>query len=127
MNSLQIHPDGSRTGFAPGETLRGNVSWEMESAPEAAELSLIWNTQGKGTTDMEVVQSIPFSHPQARDTRPFVIQLPEAPYSFSGQLISLIWNLELNIKPGNHSNSLEITIAPGGKEVLLPRIQSESK
>jgi hypothetical protein len=127
MNLLQIHPEGGRTEFSPGETLGGTVVWETDTAPQEAELHLIWNTQGKGTTDTEVVHTIPFSHPQARDSRPFTIKLPEAPYTFSGQLISLIWNLELNINPGNHSNSLEITIAPGGKEVLLPRIQSESK
>ena len=103
--------------------MSGTVTWQLEAPPRKAELHLIWTTQGKGTTDIEVVQSIPFAQPQTRDTRPFTIKLPESPYSFSGQLISLIWNLELNFEPGDHSETLEITIAPGGKEVLLPRIQ----
>jgi len=111
-----------RTTFAPGETLTGTASWEFDTPPEEAALQLVWSTRGKGTTDIEVVQTIPISHPQARDTLPFTIKLPNAPYTFSGQLVSLIWALELNI--AGQSESAEIIIAPGGKEVLLPNIQS---
>ncbi len=123
MSQLCIKLADSRTAFSPGETISGTVAWEIESPPTDAELHLIWNTRGKGTTDIEMVQTIPFTGPQACDQRPFTIKLPASPYSFSGQLISLIWNLELNIAPGDRSEALEITVAPGGREVLLPRIQ----
>lgn len=124
MALLQINTADGRTAFSPGETMSGTVTWQLEKAPHEVMLQLIWNTQGKGTTDIEVVHTLPFGNPQARETRPFTIQLPESPYSFSGQLISLLWNLELNVQPGSESESLAITIAPGGKEVLLPRIQT---
>ena len=123
MSQLRIKLADERTAFSPGETIDGNVSWELDAMPQRAELQLIWNTQGKGTTDIEVVRTVPFHQPQASDIRHFTMQLPESPYTFSGQLISLIWNLELNIEPGDRSEAVEITIAPGGKEVLLPRIQ----
>jgi hypothetical protein len=117
---LQDH----RTAFTPGEMITGTASWQSAERPAKAEVCLIWSTRGKGTTDIGVVETFTFSDPQAHDTRPFQIKLPEAPYSFSGQLISLLWTLELNLDPGDQCAPLEITIAPGGTEVLLPRIQA---
>jgi len=123
MSNLQLQlPDG-RTKFSPGEAITGTASWQVGNPPTKAELSLIWATRGKGTQDLEIVETIPFSDPQARDSRPFRIKLPEAPYSFSGQLISLLWTLELNLDPGDECASVEVVIAPGGKEVALPRIK----
>lgn len=126
MSELQVTIANGRTAFLPGETISGNVSWDIEAPPKKAELDLIWSTQGKGTSDIEIVQTVSFAQPQARENRPFTIKLPESPYSFSGQLISLLWHLELNLEPGGHSQALEITIAPGGQEVILPRIQPVS-
>ena len=123
MPLLQIQLANSQTAFSPGENVHGTASWELEAAPKKAELNLVWNTQGKGTTDIEIVQTVTFNEPLTRDTRGFTIKLPDSPYTFSGQLISLLWNLELSIEPGDHCEALEITVAPGGKEVLLPRIQ----
>jgi hypothetical protein len=122
MPQLQIKLADNRTAFSPGDTITGTASWQFDAPPEGAELHLVWHTQGKGTSDVAIVHTVPFRQPQALDTRAFTIRLPDAPYTFSGQLISLIWNLELNIQPGDHSEPLEITIAPAGKEVLLPRI-----
>ena len=113
----------SRTDFSPGETVTGTASWQLDQPPKEAALHLVWNTKGKGTTDIEVVQTLPFNHPQARDNQPFTIKLPDAPYTFSGQLISLIWQLELNVD--GQTEAVEVTIAPGGREVLLPRIHQD--
>jgi hypothetical protein len=123
MSDLQLQLQDDRTEFLPGESVTGTASWQVANPPAKAELSLIWATRGKGTQDMEMVQTIPFSDPQTRDSRPFKITLPESPYSFSGQLISLIWTLELNLDPGDECASVEIVIAPGRKEVALPRIK----
>lgn len=123
MPDLQLQLQDGRTEFLPGESITGTASWQVSNPPAKAEVSLIWATRGKGTQDMEIVQAIPFSDPQARDSRPFKITLPESPYSFSGQLISLIWTLELNLDPGDECAAAEIVFAPGGKEVALPRIK----
>lgn len=123
MSDLQLQLQDSRTEFSPGESVTGTASWQVANPPAKAALSLIWTTRGKGTQDIEIVQAIPFSDPQARDSRPFKITLPESPYSFSGQLISLVWTLELNLDPGDECASVEIVVAPGGKEVALPRIK----
>lgn len=121
MPTLRIGLRENRTAYAPGDTLSGAALWELDAAPQSAELHLCWSTRGKGTEDAEVVATIPFDAPQPGDTREFTLTLPPGPYSFSGKLISLIWSLELVLKPGKHSVREEIVIAPGGAEVVLPR------
>src|SRR6188474_1423061 len=111
MAQLQLQLN--RTDFSPGDTMTGTASWQLDAPPKDATLHLVWSTKGKGTTDIEVVQTHHFNHPQARDQQPFTIVLPNAPYTFSGQLISLIWQIELNV--GDQTESVEITLAPGGR------------
>ena len=122
MGSLRLQLN--HTDFSPGDTVTGTASWQLDAPPKEATLHLVWSTKGKGTTDIEVVQTHRFNNPQSRDSQPFTIRLPNAPYTFSGQLISLLWQLELNV--GDQTESVEITIAPGGKEVLLPRIDAHT-
>ncbi len=115
----------NRTAFRPGEKLEGAVIWELEKAPEMAELRLVWSTRGKGSEDSELVSAVTFDTPQAGDTRDFSIVLPTAPYSFSGRLISLIWALELVL--GKEFERTEIVVAPEAREVELPRIEQPAK
>ena len=105
MPTLAIQIRDRRTAFSPRETVTGEVSWQLDAPPESAELRLLWSTQGRGITDTGIVQTIPFPNPQAGETRPFTLVLPEAPYSFSGALITLTWTLELLVQPGDHSPS----------------------
>ncbi len=122
MSDLRVQIQDSRTAFSPGDTVAGTASWQVDERPEKAELNLLWSTRGKGTQDVEIVEPIDFPDPQARDSRPFRLKLPAAPYSFSGQLISLVWTIELNLDPGDHHAAEEIVVAPNSQEVLLPRI-----
>lgn len=116
---LQIGLRENKHSYHPGEQIAGAVLWELDESPRLAELRLLWSTRGKGTEDLSVVRTEFFSDPQPGDTRPFSFQAPEAPYGFSGKLISLIWALELVIEPGDHSERVEIVIAPEGREILL--------
>jgi hypothetical protein len=68
------------------------------------------------------VERIVLPEPQATDLRPFEFTAPDEPYSFSGTLVSLVWNVELVVKPGDLRERREIVIAPGGHEVLLPGV-----
>ena len=58
----------------------------------------------------------------AADTREFSFQAPNGPYSFSGTPIALIWAIEFVAKTGSEFERIEITIAPEGREIVLPRI-----
>jgi hypothetical protein len=122
MSSVAIQIQDHRRDFAPRETVNGQVSWTCDGPPESAELWLMWSTDGRGVADEDIVQTIPFPAPQASETRPFTITLPEAPYSFSGSLITLSWSIRVVIQPGEHSDSVGIVLAPGGRAVSLPRV-----
>lgn len=109
----------NRTAFSPGDTILGAVLWQLDRAPRGAEANLLWFTRGKGTVDSSIIQTLTFDLPQANDTRTFEWIAPEEPYSFSGRLIAVIWAVELVINGGKLSERAEITIAPGGREIVL--------
>jgi len=83
---------------------------------------LIWFTRGKGTEDGAIVETVKLDAPPAADTREFSFAAPNGPYSFSGTLIAIIWAIEFVAKPGSEFERIEITIAPGGREITLPEI-----
>ena len=45
--------------------------------------------------------------------------LPEGPWSFNGLLVHLVWGLELVAEPGEHVARVDLTVAPGGREIQL--------
>jgi hypothetical protein len=124
MTDLKIEFDQNRQTFEPGEDLAGEVSWSLDKPVNALELRLFWFTRGKGTEDAGVVQTMKFEGPQSQETRPFQFRLPDAPYSFSGQLISLVWALELIVYPSKDMSRREFIMGPDGKEVRVESVPS---
>ena len=119
MSRLELGTRNSVKSFRPGEAIEGAAGWQLDDTPRSVEVRLFWYTRGKGTEDAEIVEVARFDHPQKEEARPFRFVAPEQPYSFSGQLISLIWALELVVEPGKISTRLDLTLAPGGQEILL--------
>jgi hypothetical protein len=118
MSTLRIDTGATRA-YKPGETISGRVTWQVDTAPESAELRLFWYTRGKGTQDVENVNSVVFQTPQMNDERTFSLTLPREPYSFSGKLISLVWALELIVEPGSNVERQEFVLSASGTEVVL--------
>ena|SRR2546425_1294183 len=119
MSSLRIATQLQRKNFCPGEEVGGAVGWTLDEQPKSAEVRLLWYTAGKGTRDVGVVATQKLEAPKSNDERSFHFTLPEAPYSFSGKLISLIWAIELVLDPGGLSERVEITVSQSGEEILL--------
>lgn len=122
LSRLTIETSGGRTGYRPGDRIEGMAGWHLARQPRpprSVELRLFWYTEGRGTQDVEIVDTAHFEAPGADDRRSFSFALPAAPYSFSGKLISLTWALELVAEPRGESLRLEITVSPTGAEVLL--------
>jgi len=124
MTELSIELTEDRTGFAPGEEMRGTVTWSTESPGEKIELRLFWFTRGKGSEDAGIVETIPFDQPSPHETRPFRFRLPAGPYSFSGQLVSLVWALELVANGSKTVARREIEVGPDRREVRLESVRS---
>lgn len=121
---MTIEIEGSRRAFSPGDTLSGRVTWTLESDPKDVELRLFWYTAGKGTQNVGVENAIVFDNPTLRESRDFRMILPNAPFSCSGSLVSIIWALELIIEPSGLTERVNITLAPGGHEVILANTSS---
>lgn len=115
----EIEIEAGRRVFAPGDELAGTVHWRLGEAPVGVSLRLFWQTQGRGDSDVDVVEEESFEAPGTDDRRPFRFRLPEGPYTFSGQLISLVWGLELVAEPAGALAHVEILVSPTGGEVVL--------
>ncbi len=124
MSSLRIATQLQRKTFRPGEEVSGAVGWTVDKEPKSAEVRLFWYTAGKGTRDVGIVAAQRLEAPKSNDERSFAFTLPEAPYSFSGTLISLIWAIELVVDPGGLSERVEITVSPTGEEIVLGKDRS---
>ena len=127
MSGLDIEIENGRVAFRPGEEIRGKVKWDFDENPQRLELSLFWRTEGKGTQDTGVAQTITFDNPGGFDQRDFRLRAPDGPCSFSGRLISIIWALEL-VEPSKGKDYVrkEIVISPTGEEVVCSNSVNES-
>lgn len=125
MSSISIETADGRTAFEPGEEVDVDVAWDLEQVPVALELRLVWNTAGKGTTDLRVARAERIHDPSASEQRRLTMPLPRSPYSFSGKLVSIVWALEAVALPNEESSRLEIVIAPAGEEVRLDETPGE--
>lgn len=120
--SLQIHLDQNRTTYEPGETVSGMVSWSLSEPPRMLEVQLLWTTRGKGTVDTEVAGAQTFEEVPAAGERAFSVRLPDSPYSFSGKLISVLWQVRLLARPSKDEVDVSITVSPTGGEIDLTRV-----
>jgi hypothetical protein len=119
MNEIRIGTKEDRTGFRPGEMIEGAVGWNLSEQLQSIEVRLAWQTRGKGTEDHQVVHQMQFDDPPLQGARPFQFVAPFEPFSFSGKLISVMWYLEVKVRPDRVSARTDIIIAPAGKELLL--------
>ena len=119
MSNLEIVLAEPSASFKPGTAVEGTARWQLESRPSEVEVRLFWFTSGKGDRDVEIVDKLAFQSAASSEDRSFRFTLPQAPYSFSGKLVSLIWAIELVVKPGNKTARVEITVAPEGREIEL--------
>jgi hypothetical protein len=127
---------------SPGTLLRGHVTWQLDDAPSTAELRLRWTLRHdrdevpdqSETVAVIDVASVPADSGQgdpyrglssaaasadlrARDRRRFELALPQSPYSFTGDLAKLSWELELELTPGPPPVTIPLTLSPTGEVV----------
>ncbi|MEE9403370.1 MAG: hypothetical protein V3V20_00625 [Algisphaera sp.] len=114
---LQIDLNG-QTQFKPGDSINVAVAWELPDAPRWIELSLIWRTQGRGTTD----RAAAFRHRWEATERPldpagaYVIDLvmPPGPLTYGGQLVGIGWGFRLDADGADDVAKRPIVLTRGG-------------
>jgi hypothetical protein len=116
--TLAIAPVAGGTGRKPRETIELAARWSLPDAPRSLEARLIWFTRGKGTDDAGVVATETLTPLEPQGSRRVRFTLPDAPYSFSGALITLTWAVEL--VADDAAARWEFVMAPDGREIALP-------
>ena len=119
---IQVETRDGVTSFRPGDEVSGRAWWEFEMRPREVVARLFWCTEGKGTQDVVVVETETFPAPERQDERKFSFRLPGGPFSFSGNLISLIWGVEVVAQAvtGEESAHVEFIFSPDGDELRVP-------
>jgi len=103
--SVTLHggePRGDLVAYPPGGTVRGTVTVTPTRDVEVKDIqiALMFRTRGRGTTDSERADTLSglFSGAVSRDmpaSYEFTLTLPDAPWSYDGQLIEIEWNVEV--------------------------------
>jgi hypothetical protein len=117
--ALELRLEHGESAFEPGARVSGVAGWKGRAAPARLELELVWSARSDAGRDIRIVETVTFADPLPEERRPFILALPDAPYSFSGALITLSWSLELTAHPGQEKTRLKLTIAPGRRAVDL--------
>jgi len=117
---LTLRTSEGRTWFRPGAIIEGEASWQLEEEAEAVAIRLFWYTSGKGTRDVEIVDSLRTVHAGSSGSQSFRLRVPDGPYAFSGTLITLSWAIELVVDPGGATERLDLVVGPRPVEVQLP-------
>lgn len=127
MSGIVIEMTEGRTRFLPGELIDGVVAWDLPESTRSIEVRLFWYTQGKGTEDVEIVVSLPLIVEGRTTQQSFQFKLPDSPYSFSGQLITLTWAIEAIAMPTNEVGRLEIVVSPWAQDLVLTQVVPKKK
>jgi len=124
VKSLEITLE--KGSYTPAESISGAVRWQLEGSVESIEIRLFYYTEGKGTSDVVMVESIDIPNPSLSGSQDFRWNLPQTPYSFSGKLISLIWAIEAVVLPSGEAEHCQFQMAPEGREVDIRNVHDES-
>ncbi len=115
--SLELLDD--RTAYCPGEVIAGVAAWELAGPVRQIEVHLCWHTEGRGTEDASIVETIGFDAPLPVDAQPFRFVVPEGPYSYDGRLIAIRWAVELTAQGEKDAARIAITISPTREPFVL--------
>ena len=112
MNTLSVKLEDGRTEYAPGELIQGTAEWMLSEDGGDAEVHLLWHTEGKGSEDAEVIESVTARSSGRSGRCDFRWTLPKSPYSYSGTLLSIVWKIELVVDEIDEVGSVTFTMKP---------------
>lgn len=117
MSALALELRDGDTSLRPGEKVAGMVRWDLPQAPASLEVRLFWYTQGKGMRDVGTAAVMEVQNPGPAGEKPFSLEVPQGPFSFSGRLVSLCWAIELVAEEPDEAERLDLVVSPTGEEI----------
>ena len=110
--------------FYPDSEINGIVKWNLIRPPKQIDLSLFWKTSGRGDPDGNCIITLKLPK-KASHEQEFTFKLPNSPYSFSGQLISLQWYLRFKSISPTMTVTENLIVSPTGKEIILTPVENQ--
>lgn len=121
MNTMQLSLVNKPACYRPGDVVQCEVDWQLDQSPRLIELRLLWYTRGKGSADMQVVAADQCPNLQVSGRWQIGIRIPDdAVCSYTGQLMSINWAVEVVAEKKLAFARQEIDISPTGAAVVAP-------
>ncbi len=118
MSGLTVKVE--QEAYRPGEIIRGTCAWtDAFEHAESFAIRLVWFTSGKGDRDFRTVAEIELPMAEARSPESFEFVSPHRPLSFTGQLISLQWSVEVVAFPFKRSARADFAVTHGEEPIAL--------
>ena len=125
MDKISIKLKNDKISYCPGEKISGEVEWDFTQEVKEIAINVFWYTEGMGDQDSEIAVNEIIKLPLKSDRQSFEIELPMAPYSYSGQITSLKWAIEATSLKDKFKDVKEFSMTPGNKEIILPEIKED--
>ena len=125
MDKISIELKDGKTSYNPGEKIRGKLEWELAQEVPEITINIFWYTEGIGEQDSELAKTEVIKAPLQNDRQNFEIDLPMAPYSYSGQITALKWAIEATAMKDKVKDVKEFSMTPGNREVILPEVKED--
>jgi len=120
---------GDMAAFLPGEVVKGmaTVTPEKDVQAKRVAIQLVWYTEGRGDRDMGIIEELPGGGGLLTAGMPisqgFQFTLPMEPWSFSGELVNIVWAIRVVIepdkgKPGTYE--YDFIMSPAGQPLEPP-------
>lgn len=105
---IEISFQGSEDSFdiplyRPGQSAHGNITIFPDERVKCNHLHvrLLWHTEGRGTKYKEVIEEDDVFQGEFQAGMPrsfsFQFSLPQAPWSYEGHYISVVWGVEVQV------------------------------
>ena len=111
-DQLRLEMLDDRIKFRPGATIEGIAALELERPVRHLHVHLCWHTEGRGTEDAAVVDTVTFDDPKPIDAQIFRFTAPNGPYSYDGSLIAIQWRIEIEAKGVKTTPHVPLVISP---------------
>jgi hypothetical protein len=105
--SLKLHDQFSYQDgvpvYLPGDkvTVNADIHGDEPIKGRQIVITMGWRTEGKGSKNGEVIESVEVPVTELLNSNNFsrrvAFRLPDWPYSFAGDLINIVWYVELKI------------------------------
>lgn len=126
MDNITLFLKDGKTVYRPGETIRGELLWDLREDVQDITINIFWYTDGVGEQDSEIAVSEKISMPLQKGRQSFEMELPAAPYSYKGRITELQWAIEATTMKDKVKDVKEFSMTPDKREIVLPEIKEET-